>query len=775
MSSERPSSAPSEPPHLIAIGATTGVGGTSAVSMAAARAGLTRTERVSHGAGEDDWSNAVRVGTLSTVDREERADALLAAALAQIAPLLATAAPLRVHAWHAGPARSARLVAQRLRLHEAAVSNGAEHGSAGLLALESAWGALREQRADVVIVSAACVLSDSTSLARGRLEERVLGGTWSFGTVPGEAAVALVWATEKARGQLGLASLGRLLAIAHADEAIPFGGSVPCVGTALTSAIRSVLGALPRDQRAARIFCNLNGERERTDEWGFAVPRLSEDLTAPGAFVTPIGAFGDAEAATGLLLIALASALTAREGPHTAPCLIWASSREPARAAALFESPGGPSPIVASVMAPRWARALDDSLQIELTDEAGFRYDQRLFQYSGRADPEPRHIQLGLARIEGLLDAAVQGLADCGPRAWAHAETALTERPSPSALYAAARVAFEARERERGVRIIDEHLTGAPGFALAARLSIQHAPPLGEQAAPNVEAWLRAGPRFSALGVRLAAHSGLKPPLSMIRAAAEALTDDDEAEAAEFLAALCQLGSPETFELIGRWRLSRHARLRRCWANAALCLGRGSGQDAVLARAEQDPAVILPAALCADSIRARSLARLALALSGSDAVLALGILGDTSAIAPLIERLADPLLADAAGAALDLLLGGSPSLSRAVTEAPGGAPPPASPVRADAAAWYALARPIVERAASGSRLRGGAVASAAVTLQQMQRLHLPQRLRGYLGRELCVRWAVPRVPDVDLLLREQGLRLRALSRSVEASRPGAWN
>lgn len=753
------------------MGATTGVGGTTAVSMAAARAGLTRTERVSHGAGEDDWSNAVRAGTLDMVDREERADALLAAALAQIAPLLATAAPLRVHAWHAGPARSARLVAQRLRVHEAAISNGEEHGSAGLLALESAWGALREQRADVAVVSAACVLSDSRSLARGRLEERVLGGTSSFGTVPGEAAVALVWATEAARRQLGLASLGRLLAIAHADEATPFGGPVPCVGTALSSAIRSVLAALPKDQRTARIFCNLNGERERADEWGFAVPRLSEDLATPGAFITPIGAFGDAEAATGLLLIALASALTAREGPHTAPCLIWASSREPARAAALFESPGGPPPIVASVMAPRWARALDDSLQLELADEAAFRYEQRLFQYSGRADTEPQHLQLGLARIEAQLDAAVQGLADCGPRAWAHAEAVLNERPSPGALYVAARVAFEARERARGARIIDEHLT--PDFAFAARLAIEHAPPLGEQAAPSVEDWLRAGPRFSALGLRLAAHSKLKPPLSTIRAAAEALSDDDEAEAADFLTALCRLGSPETFELIGRWRLSRHARLRRCWANAALCLGRGAGQEAVLARVEQDPAVILPAAVCADSGRARGVAELGLALSGSDAVLALGILGDARMIPPLIDRLADPLLADAARAALELVLGGSPTPSRVAPDAPGSAPLTTSPARADAAAWHALARPIIERCPSGSRLRGGAVASAAVTLRQMEHIHLPQRLRGYLGRELGIRWAVPGVPDVDSLLRAQLPLLRALSRSAEANRPAA--
>jgi hypothetical protein len=60
MSSERPPPSSSPPSiHLAAVGATTGVGGTAAVSMAAFRAGLTRTERVSYGPGEEEWSHAV--------------------------------------------------------------------------------------------------------------------------------------------------------------------------------------------------------------------------------------------------------------------------------------------------------------------------------------------------------------------------------------------------------------------------------------------------------------------------------------------------------------------------------------------------------------------------------------------------------------------------------------------------------------------------------------------------------------------------------------------
>jgi hypothetical protein len=60
--------------HLVGAGATTGVGGTLAVSAAAFRAGLTRTERMHYGpAGDDDgWSHAVRVRGLEPASVEER-------------------------------------------------------------------------------------------------------------------------------------------------------------------------------------------------------------------------------------------------------------------------------------------------------------------------------------------------------------------------------------------------------------------------------------------------------------------------------------------------------------------------------------------------------------------------------------------------------------------------------------------------------------------------------------------------------------------------------
>lgn len=753
--------------HLVAVGATTGVGGTAAVSMAAARAGLTRTERVSHGPEDDDWSHAVRVGTLGSDVASEREEALLTSVLEQIAPLVEAAlgeAALHLHAWCTGPARAGRLLGRRLRLRENQVTSGAEHGSAGLCALEGAWTALRERRVDVAVVAGVGVHSDVESLARGRLERRVLGGSSSFGTVPGEAAVVLVFASDEGRRRLAAPSLARLLAVAQAEEATPFGGPLPCTADGLVRAVRAVLEALPEGERAARVFCDLNNERQRTDEWGFALPRVSARLAAPGAFVTPVSAFGDVGAPSGLLLVALASALCSRLEPVAAHGLIWTSSRERARAAALLavgQAEPGPAEqrqaernLPRKVTAPAWARRLDDAVIAELVDEASFRYDQRLFQIASPSGPRAG-MRLGLARIEGLLDATVQGLVECGPPAWDAAEAALN-RPTPALSYTAARVLFEAGQVERAALAIRAHAAAGPAYAEAATLAIGHAEPSGAALAGVVFGWLEVGPPLAAMAVRIAARNRLPIPLAQLRAADDVLGEDAVSDAAEWLAALARLGPPEALGIIGRWQFSRHERLRRCWALTALLVGGPDGEAVVRARLDQDPAVILPAALCVDRAGARSFRELAAALSGADACLALGLSGEAHAVPHLIDCLGDTARAEAAAWALELLLGEAPE-SQALEPSPDdeAGPGPCAMPSLDAGAWRELARPIVARYPGDVRLRGGEVASPQSTLALLERMHLPRRVRRYLACELRVRWKSPQLLDVDGLLRQQ--------------------
>lgn len=763
--------------QLVGIGATTGVGGTADVSMAAARAGITRTEQVSYGDGDDSWSHAVRVGTIEAIEADGRLRALVASTITQAwVPLKSAASGLRVGAWCAGPPTLPDLVSRYLALDAKSVAHTGEHSCAGLYALRNAWAALSERRIDVAVVVGVGLESQAQALQLYREQGRVLGGEWSFGTVPGEGAAALVWCSEAIAVRLGVASRGRLVAVATAEEKTPFGGPLPCVGNALIEAVRGALASLPAGERVNHVLCDLNGERERTDEWGFAMPRLSQRLPQPATFITPISAFGDVGAPSGLLLVALASAACSGQVP--ARCLIWTSSQGAPRAAALFEpaaqQAAGASADLPSPPAPAWALALDDSVLAEVVDDAIFRYDQRLFQYEQGPAGAPDAPRPALARVEACLDLGVTGLVDCGPRAWTRAEAAL-ERPTPGSLYLVVRVLLEAGRARRASPFILEHAAVAPALGLAARLACQHARIDSASLAPIVDACLGAGPALAAFGLCVAVHNGIRPPSSQLHALTNQIPEDDVDTAAAWIDALCQLDSHEAHPWVQRWQFSRHDRLRRCWAVAELCLNPGVGRAPVIARSQQDPAVILPATMAAGGANRHALRELAAALSGADACLALGLLGDAAAVPVLINRLIDPSVSDAAAWALEILLGVAPADIRAEPDAdPTAAPRQAPSVSRAPTAWQALADPIVARHPAQLRLRAGIPASVASSVDLIERLHLPMRVRRYLARELRVRWGVRPMPGIDGLLRQQRSiygRIREAPNEVAA---GAW-
>lgn len=778
---------------LIGVGATTGVGGTAAVSMAAFRAGLTRTERVGYGAEDDAWSHAVRVGTLEEADPEKRARALLHAAVAQAwAPLRQAARGLRIGIYQAGAAGLGERVARQLGVEPQQLLHAGEHASAGLCALRQAWSDLGEQNIDVALVVGVGVESSARALRVGREQGRVLGGESSFGTVPGEAAVALALCSERVREQLSVRSRGRLIAVASAEEKTPFGGPLPCVGNGLIEAIRAALGSLPAGERLATVLCDLNGERARADEWGFAVPRLSQRLVMPSRFITPISAFGDSGAPTGLLLVALASAL-GKNADGDRRALIWTSSAGSARAAALFEAADGAASGAppagaehgraasgagsepASPPVPGWALALDASVLGELVDEAAFRHDQRQYEL-GKAESEPAGTsQQALARVEAVLDQIVGGLLDCGPRAWQRVEAALVP-PAPGALYTAVRVLCEAGHMARALPIVLEHGGAASALGQATRLGLLHAAPNGAALKPAIEACLDGSPALATLGLSLSVRAGQPLSEARLEALSERIPDADEAAAAAWMDALAQSEDAGALAGIRRWRLSRHDRLRRCWAQAELCLGGANGKADVMGRAEQDPAVILPAALAVGGAQLPVLRELASALSGVDACLALGVLGDARAVPVLLERLLDPLLADAAACALEILLGAAPPSTRREPDLDPQAPPrEVACLSREPAAWQALADHVLEGQPATRRWRAGRPASVAATASLLGRLHLPLRVRRYLLRELRVRWNVRPGLDLLALLRQQSSALAALQAAPPAPQDGTWD
>jgi 3-oxoacyl-[acyl-carrier-protein] synthase-1 len=90
------------------------------------------------------------------------------------------------------------------------------------------------------------------------------------------------------------------------------------------------------EQRVDDVFCDINGERHRADEWGFLALRSPGVFRDSTAYSTAVGSWGDVGAAWGALGCVLAIQAWRRNyatGPRT---LVCAGSQSGLRGAALL-------------------------------------------------------------------------------------------------------------------------------------------------------------------------------------------------------------------------------------------------------------------------------------------------------------------------------------------------------------------------------------------------------------------------------------------------------
>ena len=84
------------------------------------------------------------------------------------------------------------------------------------------------------------------------------------------------------------------------------------------------------------IYCDMNGEPYRADEFGFTALRTKEHFESASDFVAPADCFGDVSAAGGPLHLLLACA-AAHKGYSKGPlAFAWASAEMGQRAATLL-------------------------------------------------------------------------------------------------------------------------------------------------------------------------------------------------------------------------------------------------------------------------------------------------------------------------------------------------------------------------------------------------------------------------------------------------------
>ena len=350
-----PSSRPDarKPVYIVSLGASTPIGRDAWSSAAAVRAGINGFAQ--HPYMVDSAGHPMQVAIAPWLDIGlggcERFEALLLPAIEQaLESALAERGDVRMALALAVPPDRPGLpddlhdrlrdsVARRFGDRFPAIGTFDVGHAGGLMALSAAMRKMTDGDFE------ACVVAGVESyLAPETLEwleetERLhgagaLNNAWGF--VPGEAAGAVLLAMERVVERVEADPPVELLSVGLGFEENRIRTATVCIGDGLTTAFREGLGGLPAGAQVTDVYCDMNGEPYRADEYGFACLRTKDRFVSASDFVAPADCWGDVSAASaplGLVLSAVASAKRYAGGPYA---FLWASSDSGERGAALL-------------------------------------------------------------------------------------------------------------------------------------------------------------------------------------------------------------------------------------------------------------------------------------------------------------------------------------------------------------------------------------------------------------------------------------------------------
>lgn len=345
--------------YIVGHGARTPIGRSVAASAAAVRAGISGFARCPHAL--DSEGEPVQVAPAPWLDLDlqgrERFEALLFPAIDEALAALPNAgkgiAPERFALALGLPARRPGLpgdlakallarVQQHLPGRFGAVAAFEQGHPACLLALAAAFERLAQGRLEACLVAGVDSWLDPATLAWLEAEDRLhgagkLNNAWGF--VPGEAGAALLLLSEAAAATQRASPVAAVLGVGRANESKGARTQTVCIGDGLTEAIRAALAALPAGKLVSDTYCDMNGEPQRADEFGFAALRTRASFMSAADFHAPADCWGDVGAAGSALHIALACTAATKRYARGALAVTWASAGDaPERAAVMLDT-----------------------------------------------------------------------------------------------------------------------------------------------------------------------------------------------------------------------------------------------------------------------------------------------------------------------------------------------------------------------------------------------------------------------------------------------------
>jgi 3-oxoacyl-[acyl-carrier-protein] synthase I len=344
--------------YIAGLGAATAIGRDAPSTAAAVRAGITGFSE--HPYVLDSVDEPVRAGIVPWLDIRlrgvDRFAALLFPAIDQVLePLLnAKRADMRIGLalglplprpgldpeLHSGLARE---LDQRYGDRFARISVLPNGHAAGLMALAGASSELADGRLDGCVVAGVESYIEPDTLQW--LEEcdqlhgaGLFNNAWGF--IPGEAAGALLLLSGLACELCECDPFASVHTVQLANEPNRIRTQTVCVGLGLAEALRGALHGVLPERKVTDIYCDMNGEPYRADEYAFASLRVKDRIESATDFVAPADCWGDVAAAGAPLHVVLAAMAGQKGYAKGGRALVWASSESGERAAALIEVNG---------------------------------------------------------------------------------------------------------------------------------------------------------------------------------------------------------------------------------------------------------------------------------------------------------------------------------------------------------------------------------------------------------------------------------------------------
>jgi len=339
---------------IVALGACTSVGRDAWSSAAAVRADISGF--VQHPYMIDTAGEPMRAAIASWLDiglsGADRLEALLFPALDQALEPLSPlhGAPLNMAIALGLPSPRPGLpddiqrqmlgrINKRYAHHFGSAASFAAGHAAGLIATQAAFTKLAQGTIDACLVAGVDSYIEPLTLEWLQANDQLhsagpLNNAWGF--IPGEAGAALLLMRESVARAAGLEGLAVVLGTGTAREAKRIKTETVCIGEGLTQAFRSALAALPSGAKVSDIYCDMNGEPYRADEFGFTALRTKECFESASDFVAPADCWGDVAAAGGLLHLTLATVAGFKGYGRGRFALVSGSGEQGERAAALL-------------------------------------------------------------------------------------------------------------------------------------------------------------------------------------------------------------------------------------------------------------------------------------------------------------------------------------------------------------------------------------------------------------------------------------------------------